>query len=54
MADRVVHVLGVPEHEDVEREAERGELVWLHVVPFGEVNLDTASRLSIGRTARED
>jgi len=29
VADRVVHVLGVPEHEHVERESERGELVFL-------------------------
>ncbi|MEA2232349.1 MAG: hypothetical protein QOD83_2165 [Solirubrobacteraceae bacterium] len=29
VVDGVVHVLGVPEHEDVEREAERGELVFL-------------------------
>lgn len=29
VADRVVHVLRVPEHEDVEREPERGELVFL-------------------------
>ena len=27
VVDRVVHVLGVPEHKDVEREPERGELV---------------------------
>jgi hypothetical protein len=27
--DGVVHVLGVPEHEHVERESERGELVFL-------------------------
>jgi len=29
VVDGVVHVLGVPEHEDVEREAERHELVFL-------------------------
>ncbi len=29
VADRVVHVLGVSEHEYVERESERGELVFL-------------------------
>jgi len=29
VADRVVHVLRVPEDEDVEREAERAELVLL-------------------------
>ena len=29
VVDGVVHVLGVPEDEDVEGEAERGELVFL-------------------------
>jgi hypothetical protein len=29
LGDRVVEVLGVPEHERVEREAERAELIFL-------------------------
>jgi hypothetical protein len=29
VGDGVVHVLGVPEHEDVQGESERGELIFL-------------------------
>ncbi len=28
-------------------------LFWMHVVPYGEVNLDMASRLNIGAAPRE-